>query len=372
MLLLVSLFPLFARAGSQEQYNLDGFYQQVDGWIYAHCDPRYRKNFDARNLTGHFSYQPGGKQDLYGSVDVVYLIFGLGEMEDRTTLAGRAEWAKVIQGYQDPETGWFKFGNETPHFKAHATAYAVAGLKLLGAKPLYPLRDAQKITRSKEATDRWLKSILWDYIWVGSHQGGGIASSLQMTGEADDNWFKIYFDWLDARQDPDTGLWQLAFWNAFHKKPTRQEMGGAPHFWWVYSHQSRSLQYPEKIIDTCLGLQLPNGMWDDKKIKGIFQPYCINLDALWSINRSRVQLEKQGKNYREDDMERAFEKALAQITQSLNRPGSLQILYQDSHKLPGAIASLAEIDEYFQKSKGKTKIKTKKPLKQVLDYVSWL
>jgi len=368
----VILMPLLAQAGPKDKYRLEIFYRQVDPWIYQHTDPRNQKNFNPKNLTGHYSFQAGGREDLYGSIDVVYLIFSLGELKDRTTPGSRAEWAKAIQQYQDPETGWFSRGNEAFHFKSHATAYAVSALKLLGAKPLYPLTSAQKLTGSKEATEKWLSSILWDYVWVGSHQGGGIASALQITGEADENFFENYFSWLEQRVNPATGLWQLGIRNKFSTKPIKMEMGGAPHFWWIYWHAGRDLPYPEKIIDTCLSLQLANGLWDDQQKKGIYRPYCINLDAIWSINRARRQLLKNGKSYREDEIYLAFERALDQSVKSLNQPDSLFILYPKTHQLPGAVAGMAELDLYFQEKEGQTRLLTNSRLKPVLDYVSWL
>lgn len=363
------------RSGASSQgriHNLDGFYPQLEAYLKSFCDPEHVRGYDPHDIRGHFALRRGGSENLFGSADMVYLLHSIDELENRTTPEGRREWAKFIQSCQDPDTGWFTRRRgihrmETSLFKEHSTAYAISALRMLGEEPLHRLESARSIAESRKSTERWLESILWIYVWGGSHQGGGLGSALQMTGDAPEEWFDWYFDWLDREVNPKTGLWQRAPWNALYSRPTRQEMGGAPHFWWVYHHRGRPLPHPDKIVDTCLSLQLANGMWDSRGYT-----YCVDLDALWSIHRAHLQLRERGTEYRTGDIEDGFERYLSAACDILNQPVALQRLYDGAHKLPGAVIALAEAEKFFRETLGEPRLRTPKPLKQVLDLVSWI
>jgi hypothetical protein len=370
--LLLAVPQNSSRCDENRLYNLDGFYSQLDEYLKSYYDPGRINQYDPHDIRGHFSLARGGPENLFGSADMVYVLYALDELDERTTPEGRKEWAAFIQSCQDPDTGWFTRNRGlhrlgTSPFKEHSTAYAVSALLMLGEEPKYPLRSAQKITQSKEATERWLEGILWIYVWGGSHQGGGMGAALEMTGEAPGQWFEWYFDWLDKEVNPETGLWQRAPWNIFYTKPLLEEMGGAPHFWWVYHHRGRPLPYPEKIINTCLALQKPSGLWDDKGYT-----FCVDLDAIWSIHRAYLQLREQGIEYRKQDIKESFERYLETVCDILNRPDSLLEVYDNAHKLPGALAAIAEVQIFFSKTFGQQRLDTPKPLKQVLDVVAWL
>ena len=354
---------------TQPPHDFSGFYDQVDDYLARYHDPAFP--YDPGNLKGNFSYQPGEPRDLYGTTDVVYLLWTMDELEPRTTPEGRAEWISLIQSYQDPETGWFSLGNETLHFNEHATAYSTGALALLGAKPLHPFKWKERMTRNREDMEKWLEQIWWWLVWVGSHEGGGVAASFAMTGEAPDEWFDDYFNWLDREANPQTGLWQRAFYNRLIKKTNKHDIGGAAHFWWVYQQKGRPIPYPAKVIDTCLSLQLESGLWDKKRKKGDF-PYCINLDAVNGINLAYFQLLESGEEYRRNDIAKAFSRYLKRCAEVLSTPGNIERLYTDSHDLPGALIGVVEADSFFMRTEGRSMIKTRKKWRNILDVICWL
>lgn len=371
LLLLAALLGLKASSAAAEAvvYDFRGFEDQLEPYLVLYHDPAFA--YDPHDLRGDFSYQRGQARDLYGSADVVYLLWTAGQIEDRTTPEGRAAWAALIQSYQDPATGWFTRGNETLHFKEHATAYATGALALLGARPRDPFRWAHKITASREATGRWLSGIWWDEVWEGSHQGGGVAASLLMTDAAPDQWFDWYLDWLDREVNPRTGLWQRAFFNRFTERPTMHDLGGAAHFWWIYQHRGRPIPCPERVIDTVLALQLESGLWDRKLKKGDF-PYCINLDAVNGLKSAWLALREEGWEYRTADIAAALDRYLSRCCQVLTAPGAVERLYNNSHDLPGAIIGVAEADGFFRIAAGASRIKTRRQWRSVLDVICWL
>ncbi|MFA6450892.1 MAG: hypothetical protein WCX65_15565 [bacterium] len=320
-------------------YNIDSFISVAPKWI---------STFAAGNKTGSYSYLPGrNKPDLYGACDMVYTLYTLDSLN--LTVEERQSWVTLIQNFQDPKTGWFG-GNVTMHPKEHATAYAVGALKLLGAKPKFPLAFMKKFN-SPEKIEKMLENIPWGMIWTGSHIGAGIPSAALNTDEIDTKLMDIYFDWLNREADPETGFWIRG--DALNKKPAKDEMGGAFHFYFIYAYLKRPLPYPEKIIDATIALQHENGLWDSDV------PYCIDLDGVYNL----IQAYKQTDEYRKKDVEAAVEKALAAIVSRLNNADFVMKSYTDSHKLPGAVAALAEIQEFMP-----SLLITPKPLKSVLSF----
>lgn len=169
-ILFITLFVLLFSVTNQAAaatYNLDSFMSSL---------PAYMTQFKVGDAPCSYSYQPGrSKPDLYGVTDMVYLLYALDmlDMPDND----RQSCVALIQGFQNEKTGWFG-GNVTLHSKEHATAYAVGALKLLGAKPLYPLSFIKKYD-TPEKIDKMLEGIPWGAIWSGSHIASGIASDHQ-------------------------------------------------------------------------------------------------------------------------------------------------------------------------------------------------
>ena len=361
--ILTAAFP----AAAGKVYDFSGFESQLEAYLCRFHDPG--APCDPYNLRGDFSYQPGGRADLYGSIDMAYVLWTIDELDKRASPEGRAAWAAFIQQGQDPRTGWFNRGNETAHFREHATAYATGGLALLDARPLHPFAWSKRMTRSRAAHDLWLSTTWWDVVWVGSHQGGGGAASLEMTGSAPPEWWGWYFGWLDREVNPETGLWQRASYNVVYQKPTVNDLGGAAHFWWMYERKGRPMPYPRQAIDSILSLQLPSGHWDDKRLDF---PYCIDLDAIQGLNLAHAQLAAAGDDYRAADIVAALDRFLAYAAATLNPPGALEHLYRNSHDLPGALVAIAEADRCLQRITGSTRLQTKKPWRSVLTKICWL
>lgn len=320
-------------------YNIDAFIDMVPEWV---------EQFRTGGRPGSYAYMPQfSRPDTYGSTDMFYLLYTL-DMLDLTDKERRA-WAGVIRKFQDPDTGWWG-NNKTFHSKEHATAYAVGALKLLGAPTKYPLSFRESFDTKEEIHDL-LETTPWNVIWSGSHIPSGVASALINSGDAGEDWTSAYLDWLDREADPATGYWMRDDSGARKDKPRTEELGGAFHFYYIYTYAGRPLPYPEKIIDTTISLQHDNGLYDADV------PYCIDLDGVFSI----IHAYRQTGGYRKKDVEASLEKTLAAIVEKLNNRDFVFGRYRDSHKLVGAVVALAEIQDFMPH-----KLKTPKPLKLVL------
>lgn len=339
--LFLSVGKTSAGAGESKQYNIDSFLKQLPG---------YMSEFKAGGAPGEYSYLPGSKKpDLYGTTDMVYLLYSL-NMLDGVSAADKQSWAELIRSFQNEKTGWFG-GNVTMHGREHALAYAIGALKLLGSAPSHPLSFEDKY-RGADNIDRMFETTPWNMIWSGSHIASGIASAFINTGQADYEWLADYFAWLNREADPATGYWMRRADGSRKDKATNQEMGGAFHYYYIYTFTGRPLPYPEKIIDTTLTVQQDNGLYDGNI------PYCIDLDGVFELIRAF----KQTNGYRRADVESSIERTLSAIVERINDSGFLKKSYRDSHKLVGAIVALAEIQSFMPEL-----LRTPKPLKDVLD-----
>lgn len=342
-------------------YNLDGFLRNLHEWV---------SQFARDGEPGNFFYRPikPKKQkslSLYGSTDMVFTLHITNELVkfyDAFTEEKRESWIKGIQGFQNPKTGWFKQGlwnYYSHHFKEHSTAFATSALKILGGKPNYPLKLAEKL-KTRAGVVKWLKGMQWGlFFWPGSHRGGGVPAVFAMTeNPPHGQFFEWYFEWLDREADPEVGFWRRGKVHKLQKnRLTKHELGGAIHFYWVYEFLGHPIPHPEKVIDSTLQLQNDLGLWD-KDVS-----YCIDLDAVFSLTRCC----RQAKGYRKEDIERAIINYLDYTIPTLNDRKFLFNRYVNTHKITGCLATIAEIQKFYPNL-----IKTPKPWVQTLDLAPWI
>lgn len=320
-------------------------------------------------LTGEFALLPDQqKRDLYGMIDAVYILYTIGELENLSNEDSRSQWAEKILACQD-EDGWFTKENLRGHPKEHATAYALGALKLLEItekekhiEKIKPVNGIKTLLRDHDSFSRWIcsldfrlnirsiarKNLGWHYIWRGSHVGGGVAAIIGMADRlisdwwenqttSVSDWFSWYFDWLNQTINPNTGLWQMAFWNSVYKIATVMEMGGAVHFYWIYSRMNQPYPFPRQLIETVISLQRTDGLYKD-------HPYCIDLDANFCIIRAFLQLSSEQQSTIITSVHQSINKNYEQIVHTFTQT-PLKKIYKDSHGLPGALAALVECDK---------------------------
>ena len=327
--------------------------------------------------------------DLYGMVDSVYILYTIGELERRTDKTSRGIWARRILACQD-QSGWFSLRNLRGHRPEHATAYAIGALRLLEVTPdeayvemVRPLEGIRAILGNRAAFSRWIermgfyrlsdvwrKDVGWHHVWRGSHIVGGVAAAVGMVQDCIGSWwpeqvdvaewFRWLFEWLDRNVNPATGYWQRAFWNRIVRRPTLIDLGGAAHFYWIYEAARHRYCYPERIIESTISLQRPTGLYKQ-------HPFCIDLDANFSIIRSFLQLDPACRSEFEEKVRRAVERnfdAIANIllTRDLSR------IYSDLHGPPGALAAMMECT----KLPGFSRTEDMTGWRHVLDRVWWL
>ncbi|MFW5861111.1 MAG: hypothetical protein ACOCWZ_02590 [Spirochaetota bacterium] len=327
----------------ERAYDFTKFQEQVfPAWI---------RQFVSGEKTGEYSYKIGGPTSCYGTTDMLISRYIMDELD--LTDSEKNQWASVINQFHDEKTGWYR-KKYTMHHREHTTAYAIAALHLIDRKPLHELKWKDPILKDERSMEKWIEKVNWSIIWPGSHIVSGVPAVLAMTGEGTDEFYNWYFNWLDETADPHSGFWCRGL---VHKlgiigKPTKHEMGGAFHMYYVYEYFNRQWKYPEKIVDHTLRLQHENGLWD-KDVT-----YCIDLDGIYCLTRSS----RNAGGYREKNVLEAVVRYLAGAERILNNEDFFFKKYTNSHILTGALAAIAECQKFYPHL-----VKTTRPWKQSLD-----
>lgn len=282
----------------------------------------------------------------YGCADAANILYTIGDFIREPEK--RAEWIKVLRGLQDPKTGLYT--EETHHF-IHTTAHCIAALELFDALPEYPLYDLLKY-KEKEKLYELLDGLDWDNNpWPQSHQGAGIYAAMTISETVDEQWKKWYFDWFWENADSETGFWKKG---AAYNVPLFNYMAGGFHYFFNHESARMPVRYPDKIIDSCLGMYNNNEMRDD------FGKYVgfLEVDWVYCINRASRQT-----TYRFDECKetlRSFAKGYIEYLNDIDE--KTHDLFNDLHMLFGATCALAELQQALP-----GEIISEKPLKLVLD-----
>ncbi len=341
------------------KFNISPFLRNLLDWV---------SQFKLKQGRGDFSVELDNKKpSLYGICDTVFNLAISNQLEGylaERPSEDKESWTSVIQSYQKPETGWFKerFLNYGLHFKEHSTAFSIAALKLLGAEPKYLLKIKSKLN-TQEKVERWLKKgPEWGLLyWPGSHRGGGIGAIFATLGPdhyPHPDFFEWYFEWLDRKADAELGFYRIGWIHKiFRNRLTKNELGGAVHYYWIYRFLQHPIPYPEKVIESTLSLQNEWGTWDS------LESYCIDLDALFCLLRCC----EQSSGYKKDEIEQAIIKYLTHVVPNMNNKDFFFKYYRNTHKLTGYLSALAEIDKFYPNV-----IKSDTPLTQTLDITPWI
>jgi hypothetical protein len=224
--------------------------------------------------------QVGGPLDLYGLCDAVVVMATAGRLPPYPQ--DRVGWIHAIQSFQDPLTGWFVEAGAPTHVEWHVTAYAVAALQLLDARPRHRIDAALALTE-RAALQRRLDALDWsDWVYLESHTGAGIGAVFTIVEDllpaAEDRirWFDTYFDALETHLDPRSGLL------GDHKPAAGDldQVGGTFHYAFLYEHHRRPLPFAAERRDSVVGLQQASGLWDSGN------PWWLTLDGTYLLRTS--------------------------------------------------------------------------------------
>lgn len=178
-------------------------------------------------------------RDLTGSIDTI---------SDEE----RKGWIEYIQNFQQEDTGLFTEPSKlesNPYLRWSNCDYSICALQILGGKPKYPLKFLHELSDPNK-----LNEYLEEIDWTSAGLESNFIMFLLDILEFDKDNFSRYqetvdavFEYMDAKQDPDTGLWGMKEGSYYCSG-----LAGAYHLVFFYHYYKRPLNHQEKMIDSVL------------------------------------------------------------------------------------------------------------------------
>lgn len=351
-------------------YPLDPLIRKIESVVASHHLP---SGGYARWITPGTNPQkprPTGLSE-YGAADAINILYTIGSLpQSRDPL--RDEMIDTLTSLRHPD-GSFR---ETTHHPIHTTAHCLAALEILDAVPQSPEPCPFLAPyRTKEGLYALLEGLCWRTSpWNNSHKGAGVYAAMLLTGAADLQWQKWYFDWLWEHTDPNYGLGRAGFvghlpgdggnlifpagnlptnapvaWdtslclpeelptaeNAADSAPVCHHLYGWFHYMFNMEHAKIACRYPEQLIDTCLRL------WNNRALTPRFcrEVGFMEIDWVFAINRASRQTA-----HRRDEVVTALRAMAAEFfpyIESLDPEKDDDM--NDLHMLFGAVCAIAEL-----------------------------
>jgi len=233
----------------------------------------------------------------------------------------RKEWVSYIKSHQASD-GLFKdplINNEMASTCdwwgwRHLTLHVIMALTALDATVdrkfafLEPLRD-------QEYAIKWLDDRAWQSSPANvSNEVQNCITLLQYArdfqGEAwAGNTIEVMLNWLDEKQDPDSGLWGNRFDDPY-KLSNGVQTGY--HLWLLYFYEKRKINYLNSIIDNTLNTQGNLGGF------GVMcnSSACEDIDSIDPLVRLYFQTD-----HRSAEVKKALERALPWVLTNMNEDG---------------------------------------------------
>lgn len=299
--------------------------ERLDVTLLKYCKSRKKEQGSA--LTFIRNKEIG--EDVYAVCDVVNILYITNQLHLST--GEKKDFAQAIQRFQNPRTGQFEKSDHRSDY--HSTAMAVSALKLLGEEPRFPLSYMSELKQDWTMLERWLSERDWTHNpWNGSgHDIPAVMSIFLNLEEVKKEWFYGVLEWLNQKQDAETGMWPKGIKNSIHI----MHLGAAFHFYFIYEYLHQPIHFSERIIDSVLFLQKDCGSWFDSWPAGF-----IDLDASFTLARmSRFSHQLR------QVCEEAMKKNARYTIDRLHSKEDLMKLFEDTHQTLGTVANLASLQE---------------------------
>lgn len=229
---------------------------------------------------------------------------GLSQLSDRqksTVISFLMAGVQPDGSFQDPlfrTEDILTTEHDLTYFQEETTTICQQALDALQAPPPPP-RKWVGWDRG-ETLIQYFESIPWENPWLDSNRVMFALSQLCHDAERHHkpellNVVDVALDWLDAHQSPETGLWQ-----GLHEVPLTNAMAATFHFTFYYGYRDRPLQYVERIIDSCLKLQEPHGLFCGDAVGQT----CLDYDALDLLAKASLTTD-----YRQNEVQEAMIRA---------------------------------------------------------------
>ncbi len=288
--------------------------------------------------TGGFRSVPGGPATLYGTCYALLGRYYLGTLE-----TPEPRTVQFILDGQDPDTGLFErpelsgfqskpgVRHDREHLQWHLTCAAWPACLHFGIAARHPVRAAHRFA-DVGLLREWLARRDLKEAWF---EGNNLLFAGQLLVLLRDHEhlpgaqraLEVWFQWLNETLDPSTGLWGT---NGFCG-PADAVYGGY-HQLLVYYHEQRTVAASDRLVDTVLDLQHPDGGFNPRGNAGA----CEDVDSVDIL----VHAYKRS-DYRRPEIRVALRRCLRHILATQNADGGFPYnrYWDQSHMgIPGTAA----------------------------------
>jgi SAM-dependent methyltransferase len=230
--------------------------------------------------------------------------------------ARSAAVVRHIKERQSPIDGSFDLGTiKRRHLTSHSATYlrlqasyfSIHALNALGARPDHRFKLIERL-QDLQYLRGWLDGGPWHNPWLHSNTIMFALTFLQTDAawhadEASAHAFDAILDYLDERQDPQSGLWQPD-----DEPDIANAVYAAYHFFPYYFWRGRQPRFADRIIDSVLSIQQPGGLFGGGA--------CEDLDAVHTlVMMSAIS------QHRRQDVRVALERCFWRLLQTQNVDG---------------------------------------------------
>ena len=196
------------------------------------------------------------------------------------------------------------------YFQEETTTFCQQALDVLGAPPPPPRKWSDWDTA--KGLIQYFESVPWKNPWLDSNRVMFALSQLCHESERHHRpellpVVDAGLDWLNNHQSAETGLWKGP-----HEVSLTNAMAATFHFTFYYGFRHRPLRYAERIIDSCLSLQAPHGLFSGNAVGQT----CLDYDAIDLLAKSSLV-----SSYRAEEVAIALRRARVALLRLSNEDG---------------------------------------------------
>lgn len=285
---------------------------------------RYVQAMKLGDVTGVYRKEKAEGESFYGSYHAAHVLDLFGELPSLPQ-AMREAWAdqfrtrQTLQGYFSPRPADYQRSRSLAELEPvwHYTRGNLWALRVLGCRPVYPLTFAEPLLSPNTLAD-WVRHYDWRNPWAAGNQVLAAATALFALRDwdgadaVDAILEQAMLPALDALQDPQTGFWGTQF-----GADLPNGLFGTIHIVPIYFALGWPLRFLEKMVDSTLACQLPDGsFWPGGSD-------CPDFDGAY-LMANLAELT----NYRRDDLIQASRRYLAHALQHESPDGVGWLLHR--------------------------------------------
>ncbi len=218
--------------------------------------------------------------------------------------------------------------HDEAYFDGETTCFVQNALDAIGASPPPP-----RIFPEHLLTPEGLRAEFDSYDWRDPHLNSNrvmfwmaqFAHEIERHGRKEfEALMDFGLDWMDENQSPRTGLWSGPV-----EVSLSAAMAATFHYTFFYSYRNRPIRYLDRIIDSCIELQMSDGLFGRGNDVG---QTCLDYDALDLLAKATIITD-----YRKPDVVKCFDEAAIALKALGNDDGGFANLKErraGKHRVP--------------------------------------